>query len=203
LFVNSTRRLNSSGFCVGIPANTDKNCSLVIYIIMSEDYTSKTIISTYKSILHIGGDKGIYDGTGSVVICPSSSFSITSSYALSSKYTTDSASISSNIGNRLLTSTYITYSASVSSSLVTKIGDSYETVSQNLKDYPTSLTYSGTTLLHVTHSLSDGSNIYETFTYSGSYITTSSLSGNLPIGIKTNKILSYNSNGSVVGINYT
>ena len=96
-----------------------------------------------------------------------------------------------------------TFSSSVSSSLNTKMGDSYETVSQNLKDYPKSLTYSGTTLLQVTHSLFDGTYIYKTFTYSGSYITTSSLSGNLPAGIKTNKILSYNSSGSVVGINYT
>ena len=295
---------------------------------MSEDYTSKTIISTYKSILHIGGDKVIYDGTGSIVTFPSSSFSVTSSYALSSKYTTDSASISTkidnkqdiitsgvniktinsqsilgsgditistgslvntssfllfsssvnssiltltsasaslqryntdsgsfnsnisnrlltsiynidssslstritntestssayiltsaslqrynvdsgsfntNIGSRLLTSTYTTYSSSVSSSLTTKIGDSYETVSKNLRDYPKSLTYSGTTLLQVTHSLDDGSYIYKIFVYSGSYITTASLIGNLPVGIKTNKILSYNSSGSVVGINY-
>ena len=95
------------------------------------------------------------------------------------------------------------YSSSISSSLNTKIGDSYETVSKNLKDYPKTLVYSGTTLLHVTHSLSDGSQIYKVFIYSGSYIITSSLSGNLPSNIKTNKILSYNSSGSVIGITYT
>jgi hypothetical protein len=95
-----------------------------------------------------------------------------------------------------------TYSSSVSYSLNTKVGDSYETVSQNLKDYPKTLLYSGSVVLSVTYSLGDGSYIYKTFIYSGSYITTGSLSGNLPTGIKTKKLTSYGSNGGVISVDY-
>lgn len=70
------------------------------------------------------------------------------------------------------------------------LGSTFETVSKNLKDYPSVLNYTGENITSVVYDLGGGF-ITKTFNYTGENITSIVLSGDTPVGINLTKTLSY------------
>lgn len=69
--------------------------------------------------------------------------------------------------------------------------ETFETVSKNLKTKPYTLAYSGDQLTSITYDLGGGQQIVKTFGYTGSKLTSITLSGIIPDGINTVKTLHY------------
>lgn len=79
----------------------------------------------------------------------------------------------------------------------------FESVSQNLKAHPATLTYDGGgNVTAITYDLGGGSSIVKTLTYTGSNVTSITLSGDTPGGITLTKTLAY-TGGSVTGWSYS
>lgn len=69
--------------------------------------------------------------------------------------------------------------------------ESFETISKNLTAKPYELTYSGDQLTAITYDLGGGLEVVKTFAYTGSRLTSITLSGIIPDGIATTKTLVY------------
>jgi hypothetical protein len=82
------------------------------------------------------------------------------------------------------------------------VGTTFETVSKNLKAYPSTLAYSGGNLTSITYALGGGLTIVKTLAYTGSNLTSIVLSGSTPSGISLTKTLTYSA-GNLVGITYS
>jgi hypothetical protein len=83
----------------------------------------------------------------------------------------------------------LSYSSSVSTS--TFLGEEFETVSKNLKNYPYTLTYGVDGLATIVYDLGGGLSITKTFNYTLTVLTSIVLSGDTPTGIELTKTLSY------------
>ncbi len=82
------------------------------------------------------------------------------------------------------------------------LGDSYETISKNLKAYPATLAYGGTGDLNtITYTVPSGT-ITKTFNYTAGDLTSIVLSGNTPSGINLTKTLTYTI-GNLTGVSYS
>lgn len=82
------------------------------------------------------------------------------------------------------------------------LGDSYETISKNLKAYPATLAYGGTgDLSTITYTVPSGT-ITKTFNYTAGNLTSIVLSGNTPSGINLTKTLTYTT-GNLTGVSYS
>lgn len=79
---------------------------------------------------------------------------------------------------------------------------SFETVSNNLVNYPYDINYSMGDVSSIVYDLGNSLSITKTFNYTGSDITSIVLSGDVPDGIPLTKILTYTL-GDVTGIAYT
>lgn len=83
------------------------------------------------------------------------------------------------------------------------LGDSYETVSQNLVAYDYSITYTGGgDIDFVEYDLGGGLTITKTFNYSGSDISSIVLSGDTPSGVDLTKTFTL-SGGDITSVAYT
>lgn len=83
------------------------------------------------------------------------------------------------------------------------LGDSFETVSKNLKAYDYIITYSGGVLDEMTYDLGGGLSVVKSFNYNiDGTLATIVLSGDIPSGITTTKTFIY-SGGNLTGIDYT
>jgi hypothetical protein len=71
------------------------------------------------------------------------------------------------------------------------LGDSFETVSQNLKDYPSTLNFTGELLTSKVYDLGSGQSITITYNYTGEFLTSKVLSGDTPSGILLTKTYLY------------
>lgn len=78
-----------------------------------------------------------------------------------------------------------------SDELTDKLGDSFETVSKNLKAYPATFAYTGDVLNTITYDLGSSLSIVKTLNYTGELLTTIVLSGDTPTGISLTKTLTY------------
>lgn len=83
-----------------------------------------------------------------------------------------------------------TSGTSTTGTIVSGLQETFETVSQNLKQYPYVIQYSGDYPSTVTYNLGSNRYIYKTITYSGEYATIISLSGSLS-GHSLNKNILY------------
>lgn len=82
------------------------------------------------------------------------------------------------------------------------LGDSYETISKNLKAYPATLAYGGTGDLNtITYTVPSGT-ITKTFNYTAGNLTSIVLSGSTPSGINLTKTLTYTT-GNLTGVSYS
>lgn len=81
------------------------------------------------------------------------------------------------------------------------IGNSFETVNENLGAYPKTLSYTGSRLDSVSYTVG-ASTITKTLTYSGLQLSTVVLSGSTPSGIDLTKTLTY-SGLNLTGVAYT
>lgn len=79
--------------------------------------------------------------------------------------------------------------------------ETFETVSKNLKSYPATLNYTGSSLTSIEYDIGTGT-ITKTLNYTGSSLTSIVLSGDTPGGIDLTKTLSYTS-GNLTGIAYS
>lgn len=102
---------------------------------------------------------------------------------------------------RALTKRAFIYGGGGSSSSTSSSATSFESVSQNLSAYNSTIAYSGDNVVTVTYSTPGGS-IVKTFNYTGDDITSIVLSGAIPSGIATTKTLTYTS-GNVTGVAYS
>lgn len=84
---------------------------------------------------------------------------------------------------------------------VDELRESFETVSQNLKDYPKTLNYTDGVLTSIVFTFAGGS-ITKTLNYTGGVLTSIVLSGDTPNGIPLTKTLTYSA-GVLVGISYS
>lgn len=87
-------------------------------------------------------------------------------------------------------------SASITVKTFTDIEDNYipsafETLSNNLKDYAYTVTYSGDDVNYITYDLGGGLEIIKTFNYTSGDITSIVLSGDTPAGVNLTKTISY------------
>jgi len=73
---------------------------------------------------------------------------------------------------------------------ILKAGETFETVSKNLKGNPYTLNYTSGKLTSIVYTLPTGT-ITKTLNYTGEKLTSIVLSGNTPDGIKLTKTLSY------------
>jgi hypothetical protein len=89
-----------------------------------------------------------------------------------------------------------------SAGYVSEIGSTFETVSKNLKAYPSTLAYTGGNLTSITYALGGGLTIVKTLAYTGTDLTSIVLSGYTPGGISLTKTLTYSA-GNLVGISYS
>jgi hypothetical protein len=71
--------------------------------------------------------------------------------------------------------------------------EQWETISNNLKSYPYTITYSGNNIQQITYTTLS-TPIIKTFNYTGNKLTSIVLSGNIPIDIPTTKVLTYTGN---------
>lgn len=83
-----------------------------------------------------------------------------------------------------------------------KIGDSYETVSKNLRAYPYTLNYTAGVLTSIVYNLGGGLQITKTLNYTGPLLTSIVLSGDTPAGTLLTKTLSYTGN-DLTSISYS
>ena len=79
--------------------------------------------------------------------------------------------------------------------------DSFEAVSQNLKDYPKTLNYTTGVLTSIVYTFNGGT-ITKTLNYTLGILTSIVLSGDTPDGIPLTKTLTYSA-GVLVGISYS
>lgn len=79
---------------------------------------------------------------------------------------------------------------------------SFETVSKNLKSYPSVLNYTGDNLSSIVYDLGGGLSITKTLNYTNGILTSIVLSGDTPSGISLNKTLSY-TGSSLTSITYS
>lgn len=70
-------------------------------------------------------------------------------------------------------------------------GDSFENISSNLSEYPTSFTYDGDNIDYITYDLGGGQSIVKTFNYTDGKVTSIVLSGDTPAGINLTKTFHY------------
>jgi hypothetical protein len=82
-----------------------------------------------------------------------------------------------------------------------KIGNSFETVSKNLREFPYTLTYTLGVLTSITYTVPSGT-IVKTLNYTLGVLTSVVLSGTLPSGILTTKTLTYTL-GVLTSVAYT
>ena len=80
--------------------------------------------------------------------------------------------------------------------------DNFETVSKNIKQYPSSLGYTSGDLTSVVYDLGGGDSITKTLNYTSGDLTSIVLSGDTPNGIDLTKTLTYTS-GNLTGISYS
>jgi hypothetical protein len=86
--------------------------------------------------------------------------------------------------------------------LLSQFGATFETVSQNLKQYPYTLSYTGEVLNQVIYSLPDSKSITKTLNYTGDKLTSVVLSGDTPSGISLTKTLTYTGD-QLTSVNYS
>ena len=79
--------------------------------------------------------------------------------------------------------------------------ETFESVSQNLNDYPKALNYTGGVLTSIVFTLPSGT-ITKTLNYTDGVLTSIVLSGDTPGGIPLTKTLTYSA-GVLVGISYS
>lgn len=83
------------------------------------------------------------------------------------------------------------------------LGQSFETVSQNLEDWDKEFVYTGDTLDEI-HYTKLGDLIIKSFYYDGNdNLTSIVLTGDVPLGIATTKTLSYDGNNTLTNIAYS
>ena len=82
-----------------------------------------------------------------------------------------------------------------------KLGETFETVSKNLKAYPAVLNYSGGNLTSIVYTIGAGS-ITKTLNYTSGALTSIVLSGDTPSGIELTKTLNYTT-GVLTSISYS
>jgi len=70
-------------------------------------------------------------------------------------------------------------------------GDSFQSISGNLGEYPSALTYDGDSLDYITYDLGGGQSIVKTFNYTDGKVTSIVLSGDTPAGINLTKTFAY------------
>jgi hypothetical protein len=80
------------------------------------------------------------------------------------------------------------------------LGETFETVSKNLKGYPYTLGYTGSQLTSIAYNTGTGT-ITKTLNYTGSQLTSLVLSGATPGGINLTKTLGY-TGSQLTGITY-
>lgn len=81
------------------------------------------------------------------------------------------------------------------------LDETFETVSKNLKGNPYTLTYTGEQLTSMLYTLPASESITKTFAYTGTKLTSITLSGDTPAGINLIKTLIYTGD-SLTGITY-
>ena len=81
------------------------------------------------------------------------------------------------------------------------IGESFETTSKNLGTHPFVLSRTGDVLDSITYTTPTGDTV-KSFTYSNGVLVSITLSGVLPVGVKTVKTLSYSA-GVLTGATYS
>ena len=81
------------------------------------------------------------------------------------------------------------------------VGDSFESISQNISSYPKTLNYTGLQLTSISFNLGNGKQITKTLNYTGEVLTSISLSGDVPMGVKLNKALEYDGD-ALVSVSY-
>jgi hypothetical protein len=83
----------------------------------------------------------------------------------------------------------------------TLLGQTFETISKNLKGYPATITYSSGQIATIVYTIATG-NITKTLAYSSGNVSTIVLSGGTPSGISLTKTLTYTS-GDLTGVAYS
>ena len=86
--------------------------------------------------------------------------------------------------------------------LDSKLSNTFETISKNLKSYPYVLNYTDDVLTSIVYDLGGGNEITKTLNYTEADLTSIVLSGDTPAGIDLTKTLSYTS-GDLTGIAYS
>lgn len=81
--------------------------------------------------------------------------------------------------------------AGLQAALDSKIGNSFETVSKNLRSYPYVLSYTSGVLTSIVYTLPDTTTITKTFNYTLDQLTSIVLSGTTPSGISLTKTFGY------------
>jgi hypothetical protein len=61
--------------------------------------------------------------------------------------------------------------------------ESFETINNNLKDYPYTISYAGNDITNIVYNLGGGLEITKTFNYTGNKLTSIVLSGDTPVGL--------------------
>jgi hypothetical protein len=79
--------------------------------------------------------------------------------------------------------------------------ETFESVSQNLKTYPSTINYTSNKVTSIVYTLPGATTITKTINYTGDKITSIVLSGSTPSGITLTKTLSYTSN-NLTGVSY-
>lgn len=79
-------------------------------------------------------------------------------------------------------------------------GDSFESISKNIKSWQASYTYNAGTLINISYTQS-GQTITKTFTYTAGTLTSITLSGNVPSGVSLTKTFNYTS-GVLTSVSY-
>jgi hypothetical protein len=81
------------------------------------------------------------------------------------------------------------------------LADTYETVSQNIKAYPVTFTYTGDLITQVDYDIGTGT-VVKTISYTGDKVSSIVLSGDTPSGIDLTKTFSW-SGETLLGYSYS
>jgi len=92
-------------------------------------------------------------------------------------------------------------STPIQTALDLKLGQTFETVSKNLKGYPTTLNYTSGALTSIVYTIPSGT-ITKTLNYISEVLSSIVLSGNTPDGISLTKTLNYTA-GQLLSIGYS
>lgn len=94
-------------------------------------------------------------------------------------------------------------SSSIQAILDASVGNSFETISKNLRDYVAAYTYVGTNISTIAYTVPSVGTITKTFNYTGSQLTSIVLSGTgLPGGTFTTKTFAY-TGSDLTGVTYS